>query len=307
MAMSTSVLMSTARPLALRPRFDSFLHSAMNVEMAEERVLVLPDPTTMEAAEQRAWAKRVDAFGALARMSGLLNKPKDDEFELVYKERRLQPFWRLSASAVYAYEREKTYVVKVAPEVQSVVIAGETKTVSRSEFQITGQEACREETRKEFLYDGLSKASNPELAAYVKYEGKLVTEADLNEMAQSGVIVVPPEAKSSIIVREVVAAMLSKIDADKVLEETVRIETVDLYYRPIYAFRYRRAGKEAVLEVDPLTGAVKPGGATFETYLGKILEPRFLFDVTVETANIFFPGATLARVIVNKSLEFKKK
>jgi hypothetical protein len=26
----------------------------------------------------------------------------------------------------------------------------------------------------------------------------------------------------------------------------------------------------------------------------------------VETANLFFPGATLARVIVNKSLEFKR-
>jgi len=101
--------------------------------------------------------------------------------------------------------------------------------------------------------------------------------------------------------------MLSKIDADKVLEETVRIERVDLVYRPLYAFRYRRGGKEAVLELDPLTGAIRPGGATFETYLGKILEPRFLFDVTVETAQIFFPGATLARVLVNKSLEFKRR
>lgn len=62
-----------------------------------------------------------------------------------------------------------------------------------------------------------------------------------------------------------------------------------------------------MLELDPLTGAIRPGGATFETYLGKILEPRFLFDVTVETANIFFPGATLARVLVNKSLEFNKR
>ena len=62
-----------------------------------------------------------------------------------------------------------------------------------------------------------------------------------------------------------------------------------------------------LVEYDALTGVAKPGGATFETYLGKILEPKFLFDVTVETANIFFPGATLARVIVNKSLEFKKR
>ena len=108
--------------------------------------------------------------------------------------------------------------------------------------------------------------------------------------------------------RLVVAAMLVKIDADRVGEETVRLESVELYYRPMYAFRHRRQGTEAVVEYDPLTGAARPGGATFETYLGKVLEPRFLFDVTVETGfNIFLPGATLARVILDKGLEFKKR
>jgi hypothetical protein len=279
----------------------------MNVELAEERVLVLPDPSSMEGAQTRASAKRLEAFGALARMSSLLGKPKDDEFELVYKERRLQPFWRLSATATYAYERARTYAVKVAPEVQSVALGPETKPVSAGAFSISGLESCREQTHKDFYYDGLSKDLLGDMSVYVKFEGKVVTPAELAELAKSGTIVVPPQAKSSIIVREVVAAMLSKIDADRVLEETVRIETVDLYYRPVYAFRYRRQGKEAVVEYDALTGIARPGGATFETYLGKILEPKFLFDVTVETANIFFPGATLARVIVNKSLEFKKR
>jgi hypothetical protein len=279
----------------------------MNVELAEERVLVLPDPSTMEGAQARAWAKRVDAFGALARMSGLLGKPKDDEFELVYKERRLQPFWRLTATATYAYERTRSYTVKVAPEVQSVAMGADTKPVSAGAFSISGLESCREETRREFYYDGLSKAALSDMSVYVKFEGKVVSDEELNEIAKAGTIVVPPQAKSSMIIREVVAAMLSKIDADRVLEETVRIESVDLYYRPVYAFRYRRQGKEAVVEYDALTGVARPGGETFETYLGKLLEPKFLFDVTVETANIFFPGATLARVIVNKSLEFKKR
>jgi len=279
----------------------------MNVELAEERVLVLPDPSTMEGAQARAWAKRVDAFGALARMSGLLGKPKDDEFELVYKERRLQPFWRLTATATYAYERTRSYTVKVAPEVRSVALGPETKPVSAGAFSITGLESCREETHKEFFYDGLSKAVLADMSVYVKFGGEVATSDELNEIAKSGTIVVPPEAKSSMIIREVVAAMLSKIDADRVLEETVRIESVDLYFRPVYAFRYRRQGKEAVVEYDALTGVARPGGETFETYLGKIMEPKFLFDVTVETANIFFPGATLARVIVNKSLEFKKR
>jgi hypothetical protein len=279
----------------------------MNVELAEERILVLPDPSSMEAAETRAWAKRVDAFGALARMSGLLGKPKDDAFELVYKERRLQPFWRLAATATYAYERQRTYAVKVAAEVRTVVVAGETKPITAGAFSVSGLESCREDTHREFYYDGLSKGVTADMSVYVNFKGEVVTHDELTDIAKTGTIVVPPEAKSSMIIREVVAAMLSKIDADRVLEETVRIDCVDLYYRPVYAFRYKRQGKEAVVEYDALTGVARPGGATFETYLGKILEPKFLFDVTVETAQIFFPGATLARVIVNKSLEFKKR
>jgi hypothetical protein len=279
----------------------------MNVELAEERVFVLPDPSSMEEAETKAWAKRVDAFGALARMSGLLNKPKEDDYELVYKERRLQPFWRLSATATYAYERRKTYPIKVAPEVTSVAVAGAEQAVVGGQITVEGLESCREETHKAFLYDGLSKEQRADLSAYLKVEGAPASEQSLAELAAAGTIVVPPQARASMIVREVVAAMLAKIDADRVLEETVRLESVDLYYRPVYAFRYRRQGKEAVVEFDAITGQAKPGGATFETYLGKLFEPEFLFDVTVETANVFFPGATLARVLVKKGLEFHKR
>ncbi len=279
----------------------------MKIELAEERVLVLADPASMELAENRAWLKRVEAFGTVARMSGLLSRPKDEEYELTYKERRLQPFWRIAARATYAYQRRRDYKVKVAPEVRSVVVDGEARPVSDGAFALSGEEICREEHQREFLFDGAAKETRGELAVYLKHEGAPASAADLAGIAADGTIIAPPEAKASMVIRQVVAAMVARIDADKVTEETVCLERVDLTYRPVYAFRYRRAGKEAVVEYDPLTGAARPGGATFETYLGKVLEPRFLFDVTVETANIFLPGATLARVILDKGLEFKKR
>ncbi len=279
----------------------------MNIELAEERILLLPDPSSMELAENRAWLKRVEAFGTMARMSGLLNRPKDDEFELVYKERRLQPFWRVAARATYAYERQRSYAVKVAPEVRSVVLSGEETPVTGGAFALSGLEICREENSREFLFDGAATEARADLAVYLKNEGAPTSQAQLAEIAAAGTIVAPPEAKASMVIRQVVAAMLANIDADRVVEETVRLERVDLCYRPLYAFRYRRLGKEAVVEFDPLTGLARPGGATFEGYLGKVLEPRFLFDVTVETANIFLPGATLARVILDKSLELKRR
>ena len=38
----------------------------MNVELAEERILLLPDKLGAAQAEGRAWSKRTDAFGAFA-------------------------------------------------------------------------------------------------------------------------------------------------------------------------------------------------------------------------------------------------
>ena len=56
---------------------------------------------------------------------------------------------------------------------------------------------------------------------------------------------------------------------------------------------------------DALTGEARPGGATFEQYLGKALEPKFLLDVGAETLNFVIPGANLAKLMIVKGLELK--
>ncbi len=87
----------------------------------------------------------------------------------------------------------------------------------------------------------------------------------------------------------------------------ISIEAIDLYYRPIYAFRYRWQGKEAVVEFDAVTGDVRTNGATFESYVGKIFDPRFLLDVGAEAAGMFIPGANLAKIVMIKGMQIAKK
>ena len=275
----------------------------MNVDLAEERVLFHPDRFNMDHAEGRAWSQRMEAFGTLAKLSGFLSKPKDEDFELVYRERRYQPYWRIVAGATYVYERARTYEVPVAPEVKSVNIDGKDHPVATSRFSIAGTESCREDVRTEALFDGVSKALDTGLQQYLKFDAQVVAPDEVGTFAPEGVILVPPQAKASVLLRDVLAGVIKPIEADKVIEEAVRVETIDLYYRPVYAFRYRWQAKEAVIEFDALTGEAKPGGATFEQYLGKVLEPKFLLDVGVETANIFFPGANLAKLVVQKGVE----
>jgi hypothetical protein len=275
----------------------------MDVELAEERLLVLADRFNLDHAEGRAWAKRADAFGTVAKLGGLLNRAGSEDYECIYRERRLQPFWRLHSRAVAAYERMRSYTVPVAPEVRSVEILGETKTVEQRQFRLTGLESCREETERETLFDGLTRAENPALVAYLRFHATPVNAEMLADTARTGTVVVPPENKASALVREVVSSAIGRIEADKILEERVIVDAVDLIYRPVYAFRYRHAGKEAVIEFDGLTGDTRADGATFEQYLGKALEPKFLLDVGVEAVNIFVPGTQLARIVVQHGVK----
>ena len=280
----------------------------MNVELAEERILVFNDRFTMEHAEGRAWTKRIDAFGAMAMMGGLLSRPRDDEFETVYRERRLQPFWRLASTATYTYERTREHPLPLRPEVTSIDICGQAIAVVGGKAMITGLEHCHEVRTRETLIDALTGLPHPEFAPYLDFAAVEATPESLAQMALDNTVIVPPQTKGSMLVRDALAQAISKIDADKVLEETVRLDAVDLYYRPVYAFRYRRLGKEAVVEFDALTGVIKAtGGSTFEQHLGKVMDPNFLIDVSAEAVNLFIPGATIAKIVIVKGMAMHKK
>jgi hypothetical protein len=284
----------------------------MNVHFAEERILLLADRLTLDQAEGRAWTKRTDAFGAFAKIGGLIARPKDEEFEIIYRERRLQPFWRLSVHTDYTYERRREQRFKVGAEVQSVIVAGETFGAFNREVALAMTELCREEARKEYVFDGLTKAAAPGLKAYLSHDAKQVSAAELNAQLEAPAngadkacptVIVPPQARASSLTRDALGQSIPKIEADRILEETVQVEAIDLYYRPVYAFRYRWQGKESVVECDALTGDAKVGGSTFESYVGKFVDTAFLLDVGAEAANMFLPGATLAKIVITQGLK----
>jgi len=279
----------------------------MDVKLVEERILVLPDHFDLVAAEMRAGPRRLDAFGTLAKMSGLLAKPKLGDIELVYKERRLQPFWSLRCTAICAYERTRTHHLKLPAEVRQIAIGGQTSEVQSRSASIPVLETCREEFHKEAVFDARSGQPATELTQSAKTGARLISPEALAALGVEHTVLLPPQAKAAVVIRDLVASLNPRIEADRLIEETVVFETIDLCYRPIYAFRYRRQGKEAVVEVDGVTGEVKLGGSTFEAYLGKMLEPRFLIDVGAETFNLFIPGATLVKVLVVKGMDLRDR
>ena len=130
----------------------------------------------------------------------------------------------------------------------------------------------------------------------------------LENLTTQGEILVPPQARATAVVRDVLLGILKSVRADRILEDFVEVERVDLYYRPIYAFQYRWKSKqrEAVLEFDGITGALQTNGKTFQQYVGKIIDPEFLFDVGAETIDLLVPGGGLAMKLARKGIDVAK-
>ncbi len=278
----------------------------MDVELAQERMLLLADRFSMDHAEGRAWTKRTDAFGTMAKIGSFLSRPKDEDFETVYRERRLQPFFHIACTATMNYERAKEYRVPVDPNVVQVEIDGKTHAVDTGAFVVSGTERCHDEVHRAAYYDGISGTADASAALYLGHNSTLIDAAILASTAADGAVVVPPQAKASMLVRDVLASSIERIVADRVIDEKLSIHHIDLYYRPVYAFRYRWQGKEAVVEFDGVTGETKVGGNTFEQFLGRTIDAEFLINAGVEAAGILIPGARLAEIVISKSIKAAK-
>ncbi len=281
----------------------------MEISLADERALLLKETLTLDQAEGRAWSQKLDAFGRVAKMTGLIQRPKDDDFELIYKERRFQPFWHVVCSARYVYERRREFTLTTGgPEVERVTLDDKEYGAINGRITLIGAEYCREEPRSELFLDGYTGETNPALADYLQYTANEVPVDYLDELANQGAVVVPPQSRATAVVRDVLLGILKSVRADRILEDTVEVERVDLYYRPVYAFQYRWKSKrrEAILEYDGVTGALQAEGKTFQQYMGKILDPEFLFDVGADTVKLLVPGGGIAMKLARKGIDVAK-
>jgi hypothetical protein len=278
----------------------------MEISLADERALLLKENLTLDQAEGRAWSKKVDAFGRMVKMASFLQRPKDDDFQLIYKEHRYQPFWHVVCRARYVYERQRDYALALSgPEVTAVTIDGVERPASNGRLNLHGVEHCTEEPRQELFIDGYSGDQNPALSSFLTYAANEIPIEFLEELSAKGAVVVPPQVRASAVVREAMLGILKSIHADRILEDAVAVEKVDLYYRPIYAFQYRwlSKDKEAVLEYDGLSGELQTEGRTYQQYMGKLMDPAFLFDVGIDTVDLFVPGGGLAIKLARKGVD----
>lgn len=281
----------------------------MEIQVADQRIFLFRDNVSHADAEKKAWERKVSAFGAISQVTSFLSKPKDEDFELVYSEHRYQPFWHVAAKAKYVYDRKAQYQIPAHDNVVTKV------TFDSADFEITNGhfhmwviEHCNQEEIDEVFVEGATGKENSTLKEYFAKSAQVVT-GSLEKFIPKGSIIVPPQSRVSAIMRDSLSKMIKGIQADTILEEHVEVTRVDLYYHPIYAFQYmwKSKNKDAIVEVDSVSGAVTTGSRIFSEYIGKVLDPNFLFDVGADAAGLFIPGGSIAVKVAKKYIDTKHK
>jgi hypothetical protein len=281
----------------------------MQIEVANQRILLLKDQVSPADAKDKAWQKKVSAFDALSKVTSFLSKPKDEDFALTYSEHRYEPFWHVVATARYEYTRNTNYQIPASGrEVKTVTMHDNKYEVLNGHIHVPVMEYCLQEEREENITDGITGKISPQLQQYLSTAATEVT-GQLKDEVDADAILIPPQARISAIMRDSLSKMITGIQADAILDEHVEVSRVDLYYRPIYAFKYSWISKqkEAILEVDGLTGECRPGTRVFTEYFGKVLDQAFLFDIGADAVGMFVPGGSIAVKAAKRYIDTRSK
>jgi hypothetical protein len=280
----------------------------MDIYLANERVFSLTPQVSLEVARDRLEQKKTSLVpGTLGAM---LTRPKPEEIQLLSTESRLEPFWLISVFARTSYDINRSYTIPVSgPEVKQVTTLGQDLSVTpgskgNASFTLNAVEHCVEEHRKNYTFDGAG--TKADLGKYQSFEKSEIS--NLDQFAPAGVLVVPPQAHATTVVRTVLAEVIKPVQAHVIHEERVDVEALELYFRPVYALEYEwtTKGKRVILELDALTGEARSGGKKLSDQIKSMVTRDLIFDVTADAMGIIVPGGSIAVKLVKAVVDRKK-
>lgn len=270
-----------------------------NIKIDGEKMLAIDDVLGMEKAREMAVDTKIKAFGMLA---GLINRPKPEDIEIVYEEKRFEAFWRVSGASRFEYKRRKSYRVTVEPMVDDVEILGDVFKVSAQKtIDLEGTERCVEEYSEQSIVNA-QDGQTEDFSRYLAYPNKPIGSTE--ELTKDGALVVELAAKPAFLVRKVVNALIKPIQADLILDEDIGIKELALYFIPVYTFEFHWKAKDKRMTVsfDGATGEQRKEANKIASRLRKSFSNDEIFEFSKEVAN-FVPGGGLAMMAGKKVVQ----
>ena len=268
----------------------------MDIYLAAERAFHLIPQISLEVARDRLEQKKTSLV--TSTLGALIARPKPEDIQIVSFESRLEAFWLINVLVHTVYERSHTFNIPVSGgEVHHVTALGQDLPVianskGGASFSLNGVEHCIDESRHSYTFDGTG--TKMDLSKYLSFAKSEI--ADLGQFAPAGVLVVPPQAHATTVVRAVMAEVIKPVQAQVIHEERVNVEALDINFRPVYALEYEwvTKGKRVILEFDGLTGEVHSGGKKLHDQIKGMITRDLIFDLSADAAGLIVPGGNIA-------------
>jgi hypothetical protein len=262
----------------------------------EKAIYVFEDVYQEPAARSQADSEKVNAFGWAAKLK-LWDRPKEADIQLLSSEKRFEPFWNIAAERDSTFEKKAEYSIHtVSPYAQSIRMLDQSFELGgKRALVLAGVESCFKRVAITEYFDGLKRqVSEKSLVEYA-------TKFQKHELGTDEVLhLMPPEHGAAYLIQQVKARLMEPIQADEMLDDTLQITSVTLYYRPVYAFEFGWRDKRGVVEIDALTGNVNREGSIFGGMAKKLATRDALFDMGAEVANLIVPGgAVVVKMVGN--------
>ena len=281
----------------------------MEISLAEEHAYYFIPQISLEDARERVEKKKTSLVAGM--FGTLISRPNPAEIQIVSTENRLEPYWMVTATSHTAYDRQQVYTVPVKGEdVQEVTILGQRlrlNTAKSPSFTLNAIEHCVEEHQVTRFFDGLT-GQKYDLNRFQRFSKTEIR--DLENFVLDGVLVVPAQMKASAIIRQVMSDVIKPVSQAQIIhQERVDIETLELNFRPVYAFEYEWAskGKRVVVEFDALLGDTRTGGKKWSDEIKGILSRDLFFDVTADAVGMLVPGGGIAVKLVKAVVDRGRK
>ena len=262
----------------------------------DEKICIFDDVYNEVSARAQAEHEKIGAFGMLARMK-LWDRPKETEIALANTEKRYEPFWMAKAARRTRYTRKLAYHIRIEhPHVVTVQLLGQTLQVdARRELQLPAVEDCESVTALVHYVDALRR-DTPE-KTLIDYAGRFAFR-DLDDSSQPQFIA--PTVTAASVLQQVKAKLSAPVEADAIASDEVDIESLTLFYRPVYAFQFAWKDKAGVIEIDGLSGRVNKEGNMLGGAVRALGNRDALFDLGADFAGLVVPGGTIVVKLIDK-------
>lgn len=262
----------------------------------EEKICVFDDVYNETSARAQAEHEKIAAFGMLARMK-LWDRPKEADIALSSTEKRYEPFWLAKATRRTAYKRKTVYKVRIEhAHANAVELLGQKLNVGPSrELSLQGLEDCERVVALSEYFDGLHRQAPEKMLA--DFAGNY-TFRDLTDTSEPNFIA--PTVTAASVVQQVKSKLSTPVEADQIESDEIDIQSLNLMFRPVYAFQFTWKDKQGVIEIDGLSGRVNKEGNMLGNAVRKLGSRDALFDLGADFAGLVLPGGTIVVKLIDK-------